>query len=78
MQTSSESISFTGEKTALGLYLFFDRSIPSIRFAFYNNGSLVYDLTRAQLKMAITSGPKLTDGGGQTTGFKSNGFVTFS
>jgi hypothetical protein len=32
--------------------------------------------TSFQTRLAITSGPKLTDGGGQT-GFKSNGFVSF-
>ena len=71
----SETIAFTGEKTALGLYWGSVDSFNTI--AFYNNGSLVYSLTGAQLESAITSGPKLTDGGGQT-GFKSNGFVTFS
>jgi hypothetical protein len=33
--------------------------------------------TSFQTRLAITSGPKLTDGGGQT-GIVSNGFVTFS
>ena len=71
----TETISFSKEETALGLYW---GSVDSYnKISFYNNGVLVYSLTGAQLKSAITSGPKLTDGGGQT-GFKSNGFVTFS
>jgi hypothetical protein len=71
----SETISFSSEKTALGLYW---GSIDSYnKITFYNDGSLVYSLTGAQLESAITSGPKLTDSGDQV-GFKSNGFVTFS
>jgi hypothetical protein len=70
----SEEISFSSEKTAFGLYW---GSIDSYNtISFYNEGSLVYTLNGAGLNSAITSGPKLTDGGGQT-GFKSNGFVSF-
>jgi hypothetical protein len=71
----SETISFGSEKTAFGLYW---GSIDYYNaISFYNNGSLVYQLDGATLDAAITSGPKLIDGGGQT-GFASNGFVTFT
>lgn len=74
-KNQSETITFTSEKTALGLYWGSVDSYNTI--SFYNNGGLVYSLTGAQLESAITSGPKLKDGGGQT-GFKSNGFVSFN
>jgi hypothetical protein len=71
----SETISFSSEKTAFGLYWGSVDAFNSITFL--NNGQTEYTLTGAQLQAAITSGPKLTDGGGQS-GFTSNGFVTFS
>jgi fibronectin-binding autotransporter adhesin len=75
----SETVLFGSEKTAFGLYW---GSIDSYNtISFYNTAVSssvpTYKLTGDQLTAAITSGPKLVDGGGQT-GFKSNGFVSFS